>query len=243
MANPCSPAVVDAMRTGVIGYIDTPAQGNKRPEGVAFCLDNGCFSKKWDEGKWWQFLADNAHDAATCLFAVAPDVVGDALATTRLFRNWGQDIRALGYPVAYVAQNGLEGLRGTTVDGGLTFPVPWESFDCLFLGGSLECLPCRYVYNLPRKPKRNEPCPTCGRLLKEWKLGTAAREIVAEAKARGKWVHMGRLNSERRYEYARAIGCDSADGTYLTFGPDVNLPKLIAWTRNNDQPDLFGESA
>lgn len=240
LANPTSsPKVHAAMDAGAIGFIGTPAQGNKRPEGVTWCADNGCFSDKWDERKWWQYLVDNADDAATCLFAVAPDVVGDAFETTRRFRFWGPSIRALGYPVAYVAQNGIEKLRGRTVDGGLTFPVLWASFDVLFLGGSLECVPCRYVYDLPRKPKRDEPCPACGRLLVEWKVGDAARAIVAEAKQRGKWVHMGRVNSERRFEYARAIGCDSADGTYLTFGPDVNLPKLIAWTRNNNQPDLF----
>lgn len=214
LANPCGPAVLDAMKAGQLGYIDTPAQGNKRPEGVTWCADNGCFSDKWDADKWWKFLVDNAYAAATCLFAVAPDVVGDALATTMRSRPWLQRIRDLGYPVAYVAQDGLENLRGNTVGGGLTFPVPWASFDCLFVGGSTE-----------------------------WKLGAAAREIVAEAKSRGKWVHMGRVNSEKRFEYARAIGCDSADGTFLTFGPDINLPKLLAWTRNNGQPDLFGGAA
>jgi hypothetical protein len=24
-------------------------------------------------------------------------------------------------------------------------------------------------------------------------------------------------------------GCDSVDGTYLTFGPRINLPKLLRW--------------
>jgi hypothetical protein len=210
LANPCGPDVTAAMQAGTLGYIDTPAQGNKRPAGVVWCADNGCFSDKWDQEKWWQFLVDNAHDAATCLFAVAPDVVGDAYATTVRFRKWWQRIRALGYPVAYVAQDGLEKLRGNTVGGGLTFPVPWDSFDVLFIGGSTN-----------------------------WKLGEAARGIVAEAKGRGKWVHMGRVNSQRRFEYARAIGCDSADGTYLTFGPDTNLPKLLAWTRLNNQPGLW----
>jgi hypothetical protein len=209
LANPCAPDVTAAMQAGTLGYIDTPAQGNKRPDGVLFCLDNGCFSDKWDQGKWWAFLEASADDAATCLFAVAPDVVGDAYATTVLFRKWGHRIRNLGYPVAYVAQDGLEKLRGRT-ETGLTFPVPWDSFDVLFIGGSTE-----------------------------WKLSEAARGIVAEAKQRGKWVHMGRVNSQRRFEYARAIGCDSADGTYLTFGPDVNLPKLLAWTRLNNQPGLW----
>ena len=210
LANPCGPDVTAAMCSGLLGYIDTPAQGNKRPEGVAFCLDNGCFSDRWDEAKWWRFLQGNSHAADDCLFAVAPDVVGDAFATTQRFRKWGKKIRGLGYPVAYVAQDGLENLRGRTTDGGLTFPVPWGDFDCLFIGGSTK-----------------------------WKLGAAAREIVAEAKARDKWVHMGRVNSERRWLYAQAIGCDSVDGTYLTYGPDVNLPKLLAWQRHNDNFTIF----
>lgn len=62
------------MRDGLLGFIDTPAQGNARPDGVAYCMDNGCFSDKWDEESWWKFLTDNADRADSCLFAVAPDV-------------------------------------------------------------------------------------------------------------------------------------------------------------------------
>lgn len=206
------------MGAGTIGLIDQPNQA-KIPSvnaahdvGAVWAADNGCFSDKWDADKWWRFLVTNANRADTCLFAVAPDVVGDAYETHRRSMPWLQKIRDLGYPVAYVAQDGLEKLRGRTESGGLTFPAPWDSFDALFIGGSTE-----------------------------WKLGPHARAIVAEAKARGKWIHMGRVNSGRRFEYARAIGCDSADGTYLTFGPDTNLPKLLAWTRNNTQDALFEE--
>jgi hypothetical protein len=183
------------MHAGTIGYIDTPAQGNKRPAGVKWCADNGCFSDKFDERKWWQFLVDNAHDAPTCLFAVAPDVVGDAAATLARSMPWLPKIRALGYPAALVAQDGLEDLD-----------VPWDEFDCLFIGGTTE-----------------------------WKLGPHARRLVAEARHHGKWVHMGRVNSERRYRYAHSLGCDSADGTFLTFGPDKNLPRLKTWLRSVDQ--------
>lgn len=198
-ANPCGPAVIAAMQAGHLGYIDTPAQGNKRPAGVAWCADNGAFSDKFDEGKWWRFLTANAYAAADCLFAVAPDVVGDAVATLERSLPWLPKIRALGYPAALVAQDGLEDLE-----------IPWDEFDCLFIGGTTE-----------------------------WKLSHHARTIAAEAKRRGLWVHMGRVNSERRWKYAAAIGCDSADGTYLVFGPDTNLPKLLAWTRHNEQPPLF----
>lgn len=47
----------------------------------------------------------------------------------------------------------------------------------------------------------------------EEKLGPRVRELVAEAKRRGRWVHMGRVNSAKRIAYAREIGCDSIDGT------------------------------
>lgn len=188
------------MRAGTLGFIDTPAQGNKRPDGVVWVADNGAFSDNFNEGKWWRFLVANANRAADCVFAVAPDVVGDAAATLERSLPWLPKIRALGYPAAFVAQDGFEATE-----------VPWDEFDCLFIGGSTG-----------------------------WKLGPYARAAAREAKARGKWVHMGRVNSERRWRYADAIGCDSVDGTFLTFGPDVNLPKLLAWTRNNDQHPLFG---
>lgn len=90
-------------------------------------------------------------------------------------------------------------------NGATVHGLPWDSFDVLFIGGDTD-----------------------------WKLGPDARGLVVEAKARGKRVHMGRVNSGRRYAYASLIGCDSADGTYLAFGPDRNLPRLLWWTR----PDL-----
>jgi hypothetical protein len=62
--------------------------------------------------------------------------------------------------------------------------VPWDECDAVFIGGTTE-----------------------------WKLGPEARAIVAEAKRRGKHVHMGRVNSMKRIGYAKAIGVDSVDGT------------------------------
>jgi len=192
------------MEDGRLGFIDTPAQGNRRPAGVTWCADNGCFGKGYPgDEKWLGWLAKNAHAAADCLFATAPDVVGDAAATLERSAPFLPQIRGLGYPAALVAQNGLEHLD-----------VPWDEFDVLFIGGSTE-----------------------------WKLGPAARGLIQEAKDRGKRVHMGRVNSERRYRYAHEIGCDSVDGTYLTFGPDINLPKLLAWSRLEDQMSLFAMTA
>ena len=66
-----------------------------------------------------------------------------------------------------------------------------------------------------------------------WKLGPEAKSLIAAAKARGKGVHVGRVNSQRRFLAFAALGCDSADGTYLAFGPDENLPKLLGWLEHD----------
>lgn len=181
-----------AMNDHVIGYIDTPRQGNRRPAGVVWCADNGCFSEKFDERQWWNFLQANAYAAADCVFAVAPDVVGDAAATLERSRPWLSRIRDLGYRVAFVAQDGFDAAV-----------VPWADFDVLFIGGS-----------------------------DDFKLGEAGAAAIAEARARGKWVHVGRVNSRIRYRYVAGLGADSCDGTYLTFGntnAGENLVKLLAW--------------
>lgn len=78
-----------------------------------------------------------------------------------------------------------------------------------------------------------------------WKLGEDARRITEWAKAAGLWIHMGRVNSQRRMVAALEMGCDSCDGTFLTYGPDVNLPRLLryldgAHARVEAQPPLFG---
>jgi hypothetical protein len=203
-ANPTG-AAVDHMLAGTLGDIDTPLQGNKRPDGVVFCCDNGCFNdKRFDEGKWWAWLVKHAKDAAHCLFATAPDVVGDHEATVKRSRPWLSKIRGLGYKAAFVAQD------GATVD-----TVPWPEFDVLFIGGSTS-----------------------------FKLGAVARSLVAHAKKLAMWVHMGRVNSLKRFRYADAIGCDSVDGTFLVFAPDKNLPKLLGWVDDLDaRPALFGVMA
>lgn len=189
-ANPVSVDAVAHMRAGTLGFIDTPAQRVARPAGVAWCADNGCYGKGWPgPARWWQWLVDNAADAATCQFATAPDVVGDARATLAASAPWLPRIRQLGYPAALVAQDGLE-----------LAPVPWDAFDVLFVGGSTG-----------------------------WKLGAPARALIAEAKRRGKRVHVGRVNSRRRWDYCAALGVDSCDGTMLVYGPTKYLPEVLGW--------------
>jgi hypothetical protein len=60
-----------------------------------------------------------------CRFVTAPDVIADASETARLFRLWEPMIHALGFPVAYVAQ-----------DGETVATLPWGSCEAVFIGGS-----------------------------------------------------------------------------------------------------------
>jgi len=165
-----------------------------------FACDNGCFSQgdTFNTSVWLDWLKTFVPYQHKCLFVVAPDRFdpsgywqGQTIAQATLERSIPvvSSIKALGYKVALVAQNGLEDLQ-----------VPWPLIDALFIGGDTS-----------------------------WKLSPMALLIAREAIAQGKWVHCGRVNSAKRYRTAAQIGCDSADGTYIKYGPDVNLPKMLKW--------------
>jgi len=85
-------------------------------------------------------------------------------------------------------------------DGMNVVSVPWGELESVFVGGSTE-----------------------------WKLGHAAADIVAEAKRRGLWAHMGRVNSRQRMQYAYEIGCDSFDGTSASMFGDTKIPLYLRW--------------
>ena len=62
-----------------------------------------------------------------------------------------------------------------------------------------------------------------------WKLGPEASHWALEARQRGLWIHMGRVNSLKRLRYALSEGYDSADGTFITYGPDKNVVTMSRW--------------
>ena len=99
---------------------------------------------------------------------MVPDVLGDAGATWERSAPWFPLIRALGIPVALVAQNGAEGHVAT-----------WEharEWDVLFVGGAPVCPGCGWVRT--GTPARRASCPRCRRTLWEWKLSPAAKLCV-----------------------------------------------------------------
>lgn len=205
-ANPTTVAE-PAMRRGLIAYIDTPRQGNVRPDGLTWCADNGCFSEAFDEAEWWGWLVANAGSASSCAFATAPDVVGDAAATLERSRPWLARIRELGYKAAFVAQDGLE------LD-----EVPWGEFDVLFIGGS-DDYKIGGSGNIRLDGTARGPVP--------------CEAIIREAQRRGVWVHVGRVNTRCRFRFFDALGVDSADGTCLTIAPSTNIHKLLSWVHES----------
>ena len=95
-------------------------------------------------------------------------------------------------------------------DGATPETVPWREIDAVFTGGSTA-----------------------------WKLSEDAYRLIAEAKHRELWAHMGRVNSLRRLRAADVAGYDSADGTFLTWAPDKNTKRMGRWFENlNIQPSL-----
>lgn len=84
--------------------------------------------------------------------------------------------------------------------------LPWGDYEAAFIGGD-----------------------------DKWKVSTAARDLATEARDLGKHVHMGRVTTKGRLRRAYEMGCDTADGTAFTFGPDKNLDRFLRWTAQFDR--------
>ena len=95
-------------------------------------------------------------------------------------------------------------------DGWDSDSTPWDAFDVLFIGGTTH-----------------------------FKLGLGGNAISA-AHRRGKPVHMGRVNSYKRLRLAAAMGCESADGTFIRFNPGVNAAALLRWLDDLTAAPLLG---
>ncbi|HEV7345517.1 MAG TPA: hypothetical protein VGN60_07775 [Devosia sp.] len=69
-------------------------------------------------------------------------------------------------------------------DGQEHLPIPWNDIDAVFIGGTTA-----------------------------WKCGPHAEHIIRAAKALGKHVHAGRVNSPERFSHFEKLGADTCDGT------------------------------
>lgn len=81
-------------------------------------------------------------------------------------------------------------------DGQERYPLP-DVYDALFIGGSTE-----------------------------WKLSDTVKHLIRKAKNDGKWVHVGRVNTQKRIRHFQRECVNSVDGTAPIFGPDINIPLI-----------------
>ena len=164
--------------------------------GVGWALDNGCFKEYLPrlimrELERWQGLEG-------CLFAVLPDVVAKHDESYLLSMEWLDTFHRLGYPPAFVIQDGC------TVD-----KVPFSEIAAVFIGGT-----------------------------DDYKKSANVKRICQAAKARGLWLHQGRVGGRDRLKESRDwLHCDSGDST----GYSIHPPKIkedLAYFANR-QPLLF----
>lgn len=202
-----SPLLARAVEAGAhVGLLVQPKTGRYVRElgrYPAWAADNGRFSPAGAPvpiPTWWGWLEQVAE--LRPMFATAPDVVHMTPAGP------------VGDAVATweLAAPWLERIRSLEVPAalvaqdGLTLETvdelaPWSAWDCLFIGGS-----------------------------DAYKLGRPAGELALEARARGKAVHVGRVNSGKRLRYAASIGAHTSDGTFLqrAGGPD-GVRRVLDW--------------
>ena len=168
-----------------LGHMLAPSNRNSVASlvktGLPWSLDNGAFSG-FDPVSFRRRLR-LVQGQPGLLWIVCPDRVGDASATLQLFEAWREEVAQAG-PVAFAGQDGAEDTD-----------IPWERFDCWFVGGSTR-----------------------------WKLSRASADLATEAKRRHKWLHVGRVNSLRRLRACYDLGADSVDGSgYSRFAAVARL--------------------
>lgn len=92
-------------------------------------------------------------------------------------------------------------------NGATVFNVPWDSCAAVFIGGD-----------------------------DSFKYSLHLAQIVKEAKRRGKWVHMGRVNTIERINLCNRLKCDSFDGTCYSRFLKTYVPKHLPYYATNYCP-------
>ncbi len=115
-----------------LGWLIGPKYWKNPRPGVAFALDNDAFScftngEKFDFEAWNKFLKKVSDSDLDPLWAVVPDVVGNAEETIRQWSMWSPVIMEYGWPTALAVQDGM-----TMEDVEYCHP------DVVFVGGTTE---------------------------------------------------------------------------------------------------------
>lgn len=88
--------------------------------------------------------------------------------------------------------------------------IPWHEMSAFFVGGSTE-----------------------------WKLSIVVEQFCREARNRGKWIHIGRVNTLRRIRHAVEIEADSIDGTTFSRYSETYIPRALNRIKNLEKQKHF----
>lgn len=140
-----------------VGVMMTPKSGMRLERALKipyWAADNGCYAQgeRFVLASYLDWLRAMTPAQSNCLFATAPDVVGDAGATWERSRDVLPILRELGYKAALVAQDGM---------GRMT--VEWDSFDVLFVGGTTAWKLSEAAYGLVGQARRRGKWTHMGR--------------------------------------------------------------------------------
>ena len=106
-----------------VGQLITPLTRFQN-QGRKFAIDNGAFAGFKPDG-FRSLIKRELLNKYLCTFVCAPDVVGSARRTLECFKPWFSELN--GWPIALVAQDGIEDLE-----------IPWSLISAIFIGGSTE---------------------------------------------------------------------------------------------------------
>jgi hypothetical protein len=106
-----------------------PGQGAKPTsvlwKGCVWAMDNGAF-KDFDAERFIEML-HRFRGTHGCLWVAVPDVVGNAAKTRARFERWAPVVRAFGFSLAFVTQDGQD-----------VASLPWAQIAAIFIGGTDE---------------------------------------------------------------------------------------------------------
>lgn len=201
------------MKKGYYGVITSPLQNtisSAMKKGALWVGDNGAFTGTVTDEKFEEWLEKLKPYQETNLFIVVPDVVGNAEETIVKYHELSGYLLQEGWKISFVAQDGIKiGQDRFFVGDGELYVDLMDDFDCLFVGGSTE-----------------------------FKLSTLADDCIRKAQEFGKHIHIGRVNSWRRYSHFRIMRGSSewtCDGTAI-FREKYRKERFLGYEK---QPPLF----
>ena len=143
-----------------LGLMWTPHVGNSiyfmKQFGMPIAMDNAAFSN-FCETKYLSMIYKAQMSLCQIDWVSVPDSVGDAKATHTLFEQWQP--RLQGIPLAYVAQDGCEGLD-----------IPFDDVQCVFIGGTTDWKLSESAVSVIRESQRQNKIIHMGRVNSDKRL-------------------------------------------------------------------------